>query len=129
MRIVGRGEATERRPLHGAAREHLANERTLLAWIRTAVTLSTIGFAVARFGIFLGEESDRPAGVGAATIIGVALIAVGVVTVAAAVVRCRRAAEQIGVGRFRAEFWPEALLAALTAALGLGVLTYLALRG
>lgn len=113
----------------GAAREHLANERTLLAWIRTAVTLTALGFAVARFGVFLNEENSRPTGVGAATLIGVALIAVGIGTVAVASVRCVRAGDQIRRGRFRAEYWPEALLAVLTAALGLGVLTYLLVRG
>ena len=30
-----------------------AAERTLLAWVRTSVTLMGLGFAVARFGVFL----------------------------------------------------------------------------
>jgi len=37
------------------AREHLANERTLLAWVRTAVALMGLGFVVARFGLFLRQ--------------------------------------------------------------------------
>ena len=36
-------------------REHLANERTLLAWVRTAVALMGLGFVVARFGLFLRQ--------------------------------------------------------------------------
>ena len=32
------------------ARDHLANERTWLAWIRTALGLVVLGAAVARFG-------------------------------------------------------------------------------
>ena len=36
-------------------RDHAANERTLLAWIRTGVALMAFGFAIARFGLFLRE--------------------------------------------------------------------------
>ena len=31
----------------------LANERTLLAWLRTGLTVMALGFVVARFGLFL----------------------------------------------------------------------------
>lgn len=36
-------------------RDHAANERTLLAWIRTGVALMAFGFAIGRFGLFLQE--------------------------------------------------------------------------
>lgn len=36
-------------------REHLANERTFLAWIRTALGLIGLGFVVARMGLFLRQ--------------------------------------------------------------------------
>ena len=35
------------------ARDHMANSRTLLAWIRTGIALIGLGFVVARFGLFL----------------------------------------------------------------------------
>jgi putative membrane protein len=124
-----RGPTGRRPPPTGAAREHLANERTLLAWVRTAVTLITLGFAAARFGVFVDEQSAAPRRLGAATLIGVAIICVGTVSVALSLVRFLRAREQIGAGRFRAELWPEAVLTVLSAALGIGVVTYLLLRG
>lgn len=34
-------------------REHQANERTFLAWVRTSITLISFGFVIARFGLFL----------------------------------------------------------------------------
>jgi putative membrane protein len=37
------------------ARDHLANERTFLAWIRTALGLIGIGFVLARMGLFLRQ--------------------------------------------------------------------------
>ncbi len=36
-------------------RLHQANERTLLAWLRTGIALMAFGFAIARFGLFLRE--------------------------------------------------------------------------
>jgi putative membrane protein len=34
-------------------REHQANERTFLAWLRTSITLIGFGLAINRFGLFL----------------------------------------------------------------------------
>ncbi len=36
-------------------REHLANERTFLAWLRTSIALIGFGLAIARFGLFLRQ--------------------------------------------------------------------------
>ena len=35
------------------ARDHLANERTFLAWVRTSVAIVVFGFAIGRFAIAL----------------------------------------------------------------------------
>jgi putative membrane protein len=37
------------------ARDHLANERTFLAWLRTGVATIVFGFAIGRFSIALRE--------------------------------------------------------------------------
>jgi putative membrane protein len=39
----------------GHASDHLANERTFLAWVRTALGLVGIGFVLARMGLFLRQ--------------------------------------------------------------------------
>lgn len=36
-------------------REHQANERTFLAWLRTSIALIGFGFAIARFGLFMRQ--------------------------------------------------------------------------
>ncbi|WP_239651307.1 YidH family protein [Neosynechococcus sphagnicola] len=36
-------------------REHQANERTFLAWLRTSLALIGFGFVIARFSIFLRQ--------------------------------------------------------------------------
>jgi putative membrane protein len=73
-------------------RDHAANERTLLAWIRTGIALMAFGFAIARFGIFLREVAQagqihvNVRGLGSAWF-GVALVVLGLVTNAAALAR------------------------------------------
>jgi putative membrane protein len=36
-------------------RDHLANERTFLSWLRLGLGLTGLGFVIARFGIFLEQ--------------------------------------------------------------------------
>lgn len=38
---------------HAQIQNHLANERTLLAWLRTSVALMGFGVMIARLGVFL----------------------------------------------------------------------------
>jgi putative membrane protein len=38
-------------------REHLANERTFLAWIRTGIALMGFGFVIVKFALFLKQLS------------------------------------------------------------------------
>jgi putative membrane protein len=42
-------------------REHLANERTFLAWVRTSLSLIGLGFVLARMGVFLRELGNAGA--------------------------------------------------------------------
>ena len=37
------------------ATEYLANERTFLAWVRTSIAVMSLGFVVAKFGVWLRE--------------------------------------------------------------------------
>jgi putative membrane protein len=39
----------------GRTRDHLANERTFLAWVRTSLGLIGLGFVLARMGLFLRQ--------------------------------------------------------------------------
>ena len=65
------------------ARFHLANERTLLAWIRTSIGIMAFGFVVVKFSLFIkqlaflvGKQIDIPRG-GYSSVIGILLVAVG----------------------------------------------------
>ena len=47
------GEPTASNP--ALTRDHLANERTFLAWVRTSLGLIGLGFVLARMGLFLRQ--------------------------------------------------------------------------
>ena len=57
-------------------RQQLAADQTLLAWIRTAIAMSGLGFVVARFNLFLGEiHRVSSTSWEAARVIGLVLVA------------------------------------------------------
>ena len=69
------GELT---PAHVDVRQQLAADQTLLAWIRTSIALSALGFVVARFNLFLHQVQR------VSTTSGEAARTIGLVLVAAA---------------------------------------------
>jgi inner membrane protein YidH len=80
------GEDKERRDGSGGRndteiREHLANERTLLSWVRTGVSLISIGLVVERAGALADAANPKLVGTsGASELFGLALALLGVLT-------------------------------------------------
>jgi putative membrane protein len=75
------------------AREHLANERTLLAWIRTGVGLISFGLVVERIGAQVGS-------VGSSGAFGVALAVLGCLALVMGTVQFLRSRRGIASGNF-----------------------------
>ncbi len=105
---------TDRRDMPEAAvRDHLANERTLLAWQRTALGVVAIGFLVDRFALEDGGS------VATGSIIGIAIVVLGAAVSIVGAYRFVRTEREIDTGTYR-----PAILAhlALTVAIVVGAL-------
>jgi len=92
--------------LHHVA-EHLANERTILAWVRTALAILTLGIAINRFSLFLVEFSRIVPGAGRtanthAEELGIGLVILAVVVMLGGIWHYLDVARAIDAGNYRA---------------------------
>ncbi len=79
--------------------DHAANERTFLAWVRTAIAVMAFGFLIERFDLFLKfaapQLAEQQLGEGFANWAGLAFIVIGVATVVIAGLRFAKTAKDI----------------------------------
>ena len=120
----------------GLIQTRLANERTLLAWLRTAIALMGFGLVVARFGLFLRtlivlQDSATAARLAAegehSTLIGAALLITGSIVAAIGWTRTRAYARTLELPRAFPSMRVLTSTTALVALLGLGLAAYLVL--
>ncbi len=108
-------------------REHQANERTFLAWLRTSIALIGFGFAIARFGLFLHQfQASDPATETNSQGLGIGLVCFGIAVIVLAAWRYNQVFLQIERGAYRPSRWAVWLLAGIVALLGLLALPLLA---
>ncbi|MGL5835838.1 MAG: YidH family protein [Waterburya sp.] len=89
-------------------REHQANERTFLAWLRTSIALISFGFAIARFGLFLQQldlaftqQKSQEHSIFNSQSLGIALVIFGILTITLAAWRYNRVFWQIERGNYQ----------------------------
>jgi putative membrane protein len=82
--------------------DHAANERTFLAWVRTAIAVMAFGFLIERFDLFIkfavpekAQQQLAPHGQAFANVAGLAFIVVGVAMIAIAGFRFAKTAKDI----------------------------------
>lgn len=116
-------------PNSNRARDHLANERTFLAWVRTGAAIVVFGFAIGRFAIAMrqlaafGGHPLRTAGV--SVWMGAASIGGGVALVIAGLVRYRKTRTQLDAGTFEPAGFVLDLITILIVVFGLVLSGYL----
>lgn len=77
--------------IKGNPRDHLANERTFLSWIRTSLSIMAFGLAIYKFSIFESYSN----------IVGIALVALGMLTVSLPFIRYKQSEKQLKEGFYK----------------------------
>lgn len=104
--------------LSNKRRDHLANERTFLAWIRTSIGLMAFGFVIEKFSLFVKEVSllfsqdklQLPAQQ-SSSIFGIILVGIGAFIGVFSYLRFIKINKQIEQG---AQYLPNKMVIALT---------------
>jgi putative membrane protein len=114
--------------------DHAANERTFLAWVRTAIAIMAFGFLIERFDLFLqiaapslAGQRLSPVGQRFANLAGLAFIILGTVMIIIAAARLFVTARKIDSNVDHAGTGTELdiALAVLLALLGVSLFLYL----
>lgn len=115
----------------GSPTDHLANERTFLAWVRTALTIIGLGFVVARFGLFLREIATGSPGSTspASEVVGIFLVLAGSLLVGFAYYRFRSVHQDLKAGNYAPRAGMEMVLTVLLVAIGVALAAYLLVTG
>jgi putative membrane protein len=113
--------------------DHLANERTFLAWVRTSITIMAFGFVVAKFGLLLREIAASSSGTAVSAPIseatGVLLVLAGAALLVLAFARFRATREDLEVGQYRVRAGLEWALTLSMVAISIGLAAYLISTG
>ncbi len=125
-----RSEQNQPHLAHKNVADHLANERTFLAWVRTGLATITFGFVVARFGLFLRElgiktKTLTESSEHFSSFIGIALILLGVGVIAAAWGHFRHVGQAIDTAQFSPKNAFMLVLTILAGSIGLLLAAYL----
>ena len=88
------------------ASDHLANERTLLAWVRTCTGIMAFGFVVVKFSLFikqislvLGKDTIIHQ-YGYSSPIGIILVGVGAVSLLLSLMRYSKTKRELNLGKY-----------------------------
>lgn len=104
-----------------SVRDHLANERTLLAWVRTAITIIGLGFIAGRLA------SSADGGTPWAVAVGAVLVLAGGATAVAGLLRFLTVEREIELDSYHAAPLTHVILTGSVVVMALLVLGYLVL--
>ncbi len=90
--------------------EHLANERTYLAWLRTSVSIVSLGFATNRFSYFLrhspglAPRENAYLGLGHTEQVGLGMLIAGTLMMVISAIHYTRVSILIDRGRYQPQY-------------------------
>lgn len=120
-------------PEKDLASEFLAAERTFLAWVRTSISVITLGFVIAKFGVWLRElaahlePGTHIQQTGMSLPIGEVMMAFGGILVVLAAVHYRAVNRAIELGEVRANRGLVVIVTILVALLAGWMMVYMML--
>lgn len=119
----------------GIRRDHLANERTFLAWIRTSIGIMAFGFVVEKFALFvkkltyfLGKpdiSEAAPSSIEYSSIFGIVLVASGALMGVLAFVRYKKVEREIDEEIYKPSVILDILVAMGILAIGIFLVIYM----
>lgn len=120
------------------ARDHMANERTFLAWIRTSIGIMAFGFVVEKFSIFINQialalgksnpqilQDTSNSLQGYSSIFGVFLVALGVLICLLAFIKYKKVEKQIESNCFQASILLDIMITLSVLLIGIFIVIYL----
>jgi uncharacterized membrane protein YidH (DUF202 family) len=115
--------------------DHMANERTFLAWIRTSIGIMAFGFVVEKFAFFMKHISaflgksiaHEPAtsSVGYSSIFGIVLVAFGALMGVLAFIRYKKVEREIDEDAYRPSLLLDILITLLVISMGAFFVVYM----
>jgi len=113
------------------ANDHLANERTYLAWIRISIGIMAFGFVVVKFSLFvkqigiaLGTGIKTPS-LGYSSLIGIVLVAFGALSILFSYGQYRKTETQLRTGKYVPSSILTSLLTAILLLISILLIFYL----
>jgi len=119
----------------GDVKDHMANERTFLAWIRTSISIMAFGFVVEKFAFFINNLSyllsksnlpeAAPSSSGYSKIIGIILVAMGALMGVLSFIRYKKVEREIDEGAYRPSLMLDILVAMGILTIGIFLVLYM----
>lgn len=117
--------------------DHLANERTFLAWIRTSIGIMAFGFVIERFSLFLRQVSYVLGAAdiaiaripstfpGYSSILGIFVVGIGALIAVLSFIKYKKVAKQIDNDSYQTSLLLDVLLTLLVLLIGSFLVIYL----
>lgn len=107
------------------ARDHLANERTFLAWMRTGIATMGFGVVIGKFKYLAANEPTAAKGLFETSHVGLLFGVIGLVSIFLAVFLFLQTRSEIRAANYKSRIGLILVFTAFTIALGLVVLIYM----
>ena len=97
-------------------RDHMANERTFLAWIRTSIGIMAFGFVIEKFALFLKhlqfffKDAQPPSSGQYSSLVGIILVALGALMGLLAFIRYKEVEKEINEDSYQPSILLDILL-------------------